>query len=500
MKKIMPFFAVMLFLLPFNNALAYEGGLLNSKVADIYRGSSNTKIDTTGIVTDGDLTNEYRMVYNTSNILEFTLDKPTDIDSYQLKMNNKKNINNINGYMAIEFTKEDGTTTRVNSLNIDGIKTSFPVVEDVVKVRCLLNAYEIWINEFDVYEKKYAVDPVANLTAEKTSNSINLSWENPKGLSNVIVKSNGEEKAVLPGDKNAYTLTGLKPETLYNIEVFAKYSNGEISEPKSIKVTTDAPPKPVGDVESLSAKATHERVDLSWTLPDSEKLKHVIIYRDTLQKSFFDKMFGVSTVKAATPIFETNGTYFNDLTVEPETKYEYTVTTFSTEQIESDGVSVTVTTLKEPEPEIEGGGYEKDSETGDYTYTWSKPTTGQVKVMVGGKLYKTVPAADGKIVIPAADMKYTFLGNPDVRLIPVDEDGNEGGGVNPPPTGGGNGGGTGGGSSGAEMPFKANDLVMTTFQIIGLLSGFILIALAIQLTPRIIAVIKQSIKNRGMVK
>lgn len=358
---------------------------------------------------------------------------------------------------------------------------------------------EFNIGVFDVHQN------ISNLKASVEDRSVKLSWEsllNNTEFVGVRIYRN-EDMIKELGRESSYIDAMENYDEEYVYRVTALYRGGHETAGKSVTVKALKPPpipEPAGEIEELKAKVTHERVDLSWQLPNSDKFEHVIIYRDTLKKNLFDKLLGVTTVKAAaTPIFETNGTYFNDLTVQPETKYEYTLTTMSTEKVESDGVSVVVTTPKEPDPEIEGGGYEKDPTTGDYTFTWSKPTEGEVKVIVGGKLYKTVPAADGKIVIPAADMKFTFLGKPDVQLIPVSPDGNEGKPVSPP-SGGSNGGGNGGGSSGAEMPFKANDLVMTTFQIIGLLSGILLIVLAIQLAPRIIAVIKQSIKNRGMVK
>lgn len=338
-------------------------------------------------------------------------------------------------------------------------------------------------------------DPITNLNETHNFNSINLTWVNPENpnFTGVKIKSNGVEIADLSKAISSYNIQNLKPETSYDIEVIAKYPTG-LSNAMKITVLTEAL-KPAGEVKEVKAEATHERVDLSWTLPNANNLKHVIIYRDTLQKSFFDKMFGIATVKAATPIFETNGTYFNDLTVEPETKYEYKLTTLSTEKVESEGVTVQVSTPKEPDPEIEGGGHEKDPKTGDFTYTWTKPTTGEVKVMVGGKLYKTVPASDGKIIIPADDMKFTLFGKPNVELIPVRQDGTEGKPVSPPAGSDGESGGMG------DFPFTTIEIVIMAFQIISFLSGLILLWYALQLAPRLIAIIKLSlIKGRTVNK
>ncbi|WP_117161269.1 thrombospondin type 3 repeat-containing protein [Paraliobacillus sp. X-1268] len=121
------------------------------------------------------------------------------------------------------------------------------------------------------------------------------------------------------------------------------------SEDKYPEDPTNTPP-PVGEVINLELEAQFDRVDLSWTLPDSDRLAHVNIYRDEItETSMLQKIMGVSVAHAATTeIFETNGTYFNDLTVEPEAEYEYTVTTTDTDGIESNGVTATTGTPKEP--------------------------------------------------------------------------------------------------------------------------------------------------------
>lgn len=337
-------------------------------------------------------------------------------------------------------------------------------------------------------------DPVNDLVvSDKTTDSIVLSWQNPETQNRVGTQifSDGLKIATLPVNDSTYTIKGLKPGTTYYFDVYARYSDDENSKPVSLLVVTEKEPPP-GEVEDLSATPKHDRVDLSWRLPKSNNLKHVIIYRDTLQKSFFDKMFGVATVKAATPIFETNGTYFNDLTVEPETKYEYKLTTLSTEKIESDGVTVQVTTLKEPDPKIEGGRHEKDPVTGDFAYTWNQPTSGEVRVMVGGKLYATIPASDGRIVIPAADMRYTILSEPDVSLIPVSESGLVGPEIKPPPIDGG----TGGMIDSVKVPFGANDVLKAGTGLFWIIGPFVLLALAFLLVPKLRQLVVQAFSGK----
>lgn len=386
-----------------------------------------------------------------------------------------------------------------------GIKKIYPfrkpINEDVdyknvtdislVKVTTASSADFRGLKIFYVGENKHYL-PVSNSYYDALHNSVLLKWKNPivSDLSNIIIKKNGLEIANLPKVEN-YNVANLTPDTTYEFEIIAKYADGGVSESVFITATTTLPPEPAGDIVNLNAEATHERVDLSWELPNSDNFKHVNIYRDTLNRSFMDMIFGVTSVKAATKIFETNGTYFNDLTVQPETKYEYLLTTTSTEGLESDGVSTTVTTLDEPEPEIVGGGYEKDTTTGDFTYYWTEPTTGDVKVMVGGRLYATVPASNGSIVIPSADMVYTILNKPDVSLVPVSESGKSGKPVKPPLNGDKES------IVGVSLPFGVSDVVDTTFSFVKVLGPLLLLVLAIIFVPIIIDIIRKTIRKRG---
>lgn len=486
MKKILLILMALFFVLPITNALAHDDGYLGA----------NPQYATNGVMIDNDLNTSYGFI--TEQFL--TKDLPfLNINSVFLSLDNN--------YGAVVHFYGAGNIF-LGSVSVSdplGFK-NFPEVKGVQRIKVTVpNGQNRRVREFDFkVAKEIIIDvkPILNLTENHTYKSIDLTWENPVSdfIESIIVKSNGIEVATLTNTKKAYSFTNLSPETLYNLEVVVKYLNGKSSESTSIKVTTDKappPPEPVGDISKLKADAEYDRVDLSWTLPASENFKHVNIYRDTLDKSLLDKLLGVRTVKAATPIFETNGTYFNDLTVQSETKYEYLLTTTSKEGLESVGVSTTVTTPKKPEPEIEGGGYEKDPETGDFTYTWTKPTTGKVKVMIDGKLHATVEGATGKIIIPAADMKYTLFGKPDVQLIPVDEDGAEGKPVKPP-SGGGSGGSENGGNDAVEMPFSVIELLKTTFDFIKLVGPFILLFLIIYLTPQIIKVIRMAILRRGI--
>lgn len=339
-------------------------------------------------------------------------------------------------------------------------------------------------------EVKTDISPVVkNLKATTTYNSADITWQHPPvtDSTGIRILKEGVEVADITKLSTTYKVTGLKPETTYKYEVVVLYKDFE-SIPVPIEFKTLESPKDAGEVAELTATATHDRVDLKWKLPDSEAFKHVNIYREK-KTSWFSSIGFERVYASGTRIFETNGTYFNDLTVSADTKYEYTLTTQSLESVESEGVKVQVTTGKLPDkPEIGGGGWEKEP-NGDFLFKWTSPTTGKVKVVVGGKVYATVSASDLQIKIPGADMKYTVLGAPDVTLTPVDEKGEEGTPSKPPASGGGGSGG------GVELPFGASDFIKGAFDLFKLFGPYILLALSLFLLPRLITIIKDILKK-----
>lgn len=275
-----------------------------------------------------------------------------------------------------------------------------------------------------------------------------------------------------------FTDEGLDPETTYQYKFISVDTEGNESSGVVQSITTNEEFFPLKDVTELNAETDYNRVDLSWNLPNSTEFKHVNIYRGEVieEPNFFEKLFFGMAVEAAeepTKIFETNGTYFNDLTVEPTTTYEYKLSTESTTGEETEGVTVQTTTLEEPTPLLDGVESEKDA-AGDYVYSWTSPTVGKVKILVGGEEYVTVDAADGTITIPKDDMKTTSLGDPDVTLIPIGEFGTVGEEFSNSKT-----------MDKIKLPFTLTDILSTTTGLISILGGFILVVLAFLFYPRI---------------
>ncbi|MBU8905575.1 fibronectin type III domain-containing protein [Desertibacillus haloalkaliphilus] len=340
----------------------------------------------------------------------------------------------------------------------------------------------------EVNARTSPVPEVEELTiASNSYHEVSLIWTLPEmqGYDFAALYYEGEKVAQTDGYK--FYIEGFEPGKTHEFEVKTVTEDGYESNGVPISVDTpEAPEKE--DVSNVEVSTTYDRVDLSWSIPEyNPNFEFVRIYRKDMEDSDENVvstfLFG-STASANDddydPLFETNGTYFNDLSVESDSDYEYKLTTENTEGEESDGVFVQASTEEEPLPEMGGVNDEKD-ENGDYVYSWSRPTEGEVQVLVGRDEYATVPASQGEITIPADDMQYTLMGDPDVELVPISESGL----VGVPSDPNLNLGGTG-------LPFSPNEVLKTAMQFLLIIGPFVLLTLAVYFTPKLIRLIKQS--------
>lgn len=321
--------------------------------------------------------------------------------------------------------------------------------------------------------KKEPPTDVTNLEIVYEDDAAKLTYDIPTNATSVKIYKNS---ILLDEVKtNSYSDSSVEMSKTYTYKVVAVNDYGQApGVTKSITI-------PNKEVTKLKAVPTSVRVDLSWELPSASGFKHVVIYRTNLSqssgKSMFKSLFSNTKEES---LFETNGTYFNDLTVKSDTKYLYRVS--SVYNSETPGVNVEVKTL---EFKVEGGNV-VENENGDYTVTWSAPVTGKIKILVGGKLYATVDASNKKHTIPGKDMKYTTFGTPDVQLVPVREDGTEGGATQP--------GGTG--LPPIEGVFDGNDLLKVGVQLLALIGGFVLLGLSFKVVPKLVKMIRDAFSNK----
>jgi len=252
---------------------------------------------------------------------------------------------------------------------------------------------------------------------------------------------------------------------IYKINEFDIFSN-------SLTITPE-----LEEIKEVNAEASHDRIDLSWSLPETEYFEHVNIYRKSVRDV---QTFSLLSTDEYDPLFETNGTYFNDFTVEEQTTYDYKLTT-EFQGLESEGVTVQATTLVAPPPELGGQEFE-EQENGDYLVTWQQPETGQVRILVDGQEYVVVPATDKQYTIPASDMKYSALGDPLVGLQTIGDNGEESEVEQQ--------------ESNVNLPFGINELLTTSAGLLRVIGSLILLGLSFILVPKFIKVIKQPLNNK----
>jgi hypothetical protein len=408
----------------------------------------------------------------------------TDVTNVDVNTVTKNNANvvwsNPTGYSGVTY---DGAKIYLNGVlkaTASPTDTSYslanltPNTNNIVKVTASYSDGSQTIG----MTKNFKTNEIPNITDLNQSGShktVVFSWKNPDDpeYDGVKIYRDGILLEVVAKGISTFTDNSVTPLTTYSYTFISFDSNDFEGSGVSSSITTKPLP-PVKTVQDVNVSTTHNRVNLSWNLPDQEGLKHVNIYREKIKKElgFFESIFSLSGTKVyaagSNKIFETNGTYFNDLTVVPDSEYEYILTTQIDDGRESEGVTIVAETKEEPVPVIKEPGSTVNP-SGDYVVTWSEPTKGKVKVLLDGTNYKTVDASLKQLIIPKSDMKYNILGEPKIALIPVGEYGTEGsktflnGGV----------------VSSLKLPFDVNDLLKTIMGIIGLFGPFILLTLVI---------------------
>jgi len=477
-KKIFVLSLLVFSLIPLQNAFAYTGGLLDKK--PLQRGpdhlSSNRVITS---VTDNNANTSESIGSNGSqyDTLWYEFAKETSIDGYYISSN---------GIFTLKFFNSSGSVIRSMNIPSGILKNDIPVVDKVKKISIENTTnVPVYISEFDLFNSHMITySDVTSFAVSTKILSNTLTWKNPvdnKNFVGINIYRNGDLLKKLGGSEQSFEDTEVKEETNYSYTIKALYDDDSESAGVTKQIKTPRIPKAVDDVSSLKATTNYDRVNLSWSLPQTDQLKHVNIYRETLNEKVSIMLLAENESKK---IFETNGTYFNDLTVSPTTTYEYTLTTNSKDDIESDGVSIRATTLEEPAPIISDGDLITD-ENGDYKFVWSEPTKGTVKIVVGGKEYATVNAADKQIIIPKKDMKYSKMGDPDVQAIPISESGKEGKPAKPKH-----------GLTDMELPFGVTDLLKTGSGLLWWIAPFVLLGLAFLLVPKLRNLIINSVKRK----
>jgi len=439
---------------------------------------------------DGDLTKPVLTLeqitgsVQSKNMLVYEFD-----DLINIKVSISSTINTWGGATYTVYLYDDQKRVIYNSGRVNQTFTANINVKNVKYAAIYNNGVNNHrITEFALYAPLPEYHDISKLTLTNKENEILLKWEFEHSLDRVVgfnIYRDGELLKTLNPNDITYIDAGLSAGKTYVYTVKTLYKDGTetIGESRTGKTL-----EILKEVSAVDAKTYHNRVNLSWKLPQQDGLSHINIYRDEIIKeTALETLFIGSRAYAATKIFETNGTYFNDLTVKADTQYEYKLTTQLQDGRESEGVLAKVVTPPSPLPEIVGDGYEKD-ENGDYLYKWTSPTTGKVKVLIDGKEYKIVEASLKQILIPAADLKYDMFNHPKVSLVAISEDGKEGTPTVPKP-------GQGGGTGTIKIPFDVKELLESGFGLLKIVGPFVLLGLSFLLVNPIRKLIRQALLN-----
>ncbi|MEG2291425.1 MAG: glycoside hydrolase N-terminal domain-containing protein [Clostridium sp.] len=112
--------------------------------------------------------------------------------------------------------------------------------DEVIKAKEYINSAIDGLEE--IPDETIVVSKIDNLTSSEVTNStVKLTWDAPSsivGLTEYVVYKDGKELAKIPSGNAEIVIDGLRKNINYGFKVCAKYSNGEISKPKSINVRT----------------------------------------------------------------------------------------------------------------------------------------------------------------------------------------------------------------------------------------------------------------------
>ena len=124
---------------------------------------------------------------------------------------------------------------------------------------------------------------IVNFNKNQTDLQVNFSYElpNDEDFSHVKIYQDN----VLIADNvtdTSYTVDNLDYGGTYNFKFTTVDTNGNESE-GVIETVTIAMPE-LEEIQQVNAEASHDRIDLSWSLPETEYFEHVNIYRKSVSE------------------------------------------------------------------------------------------------------------------------------------------------------------------------------------------------------------------------
>ena len=470
-----------------SNAITLNG-------TNVHAASEITSYTFTSLTPETDYTFTIAAVYEDGQRVNYSATFKTleDTDPPQAVSNLKASYHATDN--AVTLSYELGARTdyvniyRNNELIAENVTAASYTDSDIIKNRnytykiVSVNKHATAAAQVAVQTSTIPPKNVVNVKAEATADAVILTYEIGSDADSVAIYRNSQLLAENI-TANSYTDSDVQASTNYTYKIIAvSNANGKAN---GVIVTARLATK---EIENLKAVAKDYRVDLSWKLPVYEDFHHVVVYRQQKQTVMARMMF--RSADDFSPIFETNGTYLNDLTVEPDTKYTYKLTTVNTSDDETDGITLDVQTQK---PIISGSSVVEDptapptQENKPYVVSWGAPVKGEVKIMIGGTLYATVPASQKSITVPFANMQFTSTGQPDVKIVAVAPNGTESEPTSPL------------GTAMLDNVFTASNVLTAAVALLSVVGGLLLLRLSFVIVPKLISIITNSIGKKEAV-
>lgn len=449
-----------IFLMPIKNgfALSFNPKSTYFNNPSNYRIETNMNVDDLKYALDNNPSTYATLPYSGNASIYFTLLETVDIKSIYLNSASSVRVRFFDANNKMLYDTYGSAFTESNNYEKD------VDIKNVSRVYINHTSSNLRLYEFDIgVSATEDIQPpldITNLTLNPTSNSILATWTGSEStdishyelyIDDVLKESSFKE--------TKYTFTGLSPGETHSIKVVSVDLSGNRSQGISTTTTTKNAPLEITDLISESESTN---IKFSWKNPNDENFSTVNIYKD-------------GKLLTSTP-----STSYTVEGLEYAKTYTFVFKTVNKDGIESEGIKTTITTEAEPPTEVKNPDYHEQP-NGDYVVTWEEPTTGKMRIIVGGKTYAEVPASQKIFTVPSADLKYNFLGEPDVRLQPISDTGKEGVPTVPP--------------SEIESPFTPVDLIKTGNGLLFLIAPFLLLALSFLLVPKLRKLIFSSLKG-----
>ena len=136
---------------------------------------------------------------------------------------------------------------------------------------------------FNGYLSPEIIPEIINYSVEVDKYTTLINWDDPEfDVYGYQIEFNDSTNIV---SDNYYEITNLKPNTDY--EAFIKVIDKEMNMSEGIKIefkTMKLEKQDIEEVKEVNAEASHDRIDLSWSLPETEYFEHVNIYRKSVSE------------------------------------------------------------------------------------------------------------------------------------------------------------------------------------------------------------------------